>query len=70
MLSDFVARAANLESHIHFVERMPPKDPDKPAQFVPTRFIYSNKINRDDKLLLAFDARVLSEVIGREVSLR
>ena len=66
---DFVARAANLESHIHFVERMPPKDPDKPAQFVPTRFIYSNKINRDDKLLLAFDARVLSEVIGREVSL-
>ena len=66
---DFVARAANLESHIHFIERTPPKDPDKPTQFVPTRFIYTNKINRDDKLLLAFDARVLSEVIGHEVSL-
>jgi len=66
---DFVARAAHLESHIHFVERTPPKDPDTPAQFVPTRFIYTNKINRDDKLLLAFDARVLSEVIGHEVSL-
>jgi predicted RecB family nuclease len=66
---DFVARAANLESHIHFVERTPPKDPDKPAQFVPTQFIYTNKINRNDKLLLAFDARVLSEVVGHEVSL-
>ena len=64
---DLVARAANLESHIHFIERIPPKDPDKPAQFVPTRFIYTNKINKDDKLLLGFDALVLFEILGREV---
>src|SRR5262245_42895260 len=65
---DFVARAQNLESHI-IVERTPPEAPGKPVQFIPIRFIYANKINKDDKLLLAFDARVLSEVLGREVAL-
>jgi predicted RecB family nuclease len=64
---NFVAEAVNLESHIDFIERTPPKDPDKPAQFIPTRFIYTNKINKDDKLLLGFDALVLSETLGREV---
>lgn len=55
---DFVARTANLESYIDFIERTPPEDLDKPAQFVPTRCIYTNKINKDDKLLLGFDALV------------
>jgi predicted RecB family nuclease len=64
---DFVAEAPELESHIHFIERTPPKESDKPPQFVPTRFVYTNKINKHDKLLLGFDALVLSEVIGREV---
>jgi predicted RecB family nuclease len=31
--------------------------------------VFRNKLNRDDKLLLAFDARVLSEVVRREVGL-
>jgi len=56
---NFVAESLNLESHIDVIERTPPKDPDKPPQFVPTRFINTNKINKDDKLLLAFDALVL-----------
>jgi hypothetical protein len=38
-------------------------------QFIPTRFIPANKISRDDKLLLAFDALVFSEVLGREVGI-
>lgn len=66
---DFVARAQNLESHIHIVERTPPEESGKPFQFIPIRFIYTNKINKDDKLSLAFDALVLSEVTGREVGL-
>src|ERR1700756_5067355 len=66
---DFVAQAQNLESHIHIVERTPPEGSDKPVQFIPIRFIFTNKINKDDKLLLAFDADVLSEVLGREVGL-
>src|SRR5215813_7994260 len=52
---EFVAEAPELESHIHFIERTPPKESDKPPQFVPTRFIYTNKINKHDKLLLGFD---------------
>lgn len=66
---DFVGRAQNLESHIHIVERTPLEASGKPVQFIPIRFIYTNRINRDDKLLLAFDALVLSEVLGREVGL-
>ena len=38
-------------------------------RFIPIRFIYRNKLTKDDKLLLAFDAFVLSEMLGRAVSL-
>ncbi len=66
---DFVAQAQNLQSNIHVVERIPPDEFGRPIQFIPIRFIYTNKINKDDKILLAFDALVLSEVLGREVGL-
>src|SRR5215510_11468675 len=66
---DFVAQVQDLESHIHIVERTPPEAPGKPVPFIPIRFIYTNKINKDDKLLLAFDALVLSKVLGRDVGL-
>jgi hypothetical protein len=39
------------------------------VEFVPIRFVFRNKLNRDDKLLLAFDTRVLSEELRREVGL-
>ncbi len=63
------ARAQNLESTIHAVERLTSEGPDKLALFVPIRFIFSNKLHKDAKLLLAFDAFVLSELLGREVGL-
>jgi predicted RecB family nuclease len=65
---DFVAQAQNLQSNIHVVERIPDEF-GRPIQFIPIRFICTNKINNDDKILLAFDALVLAEVLGREVSL-
>jgi predicted RecB family nuclease len=58
-----------LESCLHAVERVPSEGRGKPAQFVPIRFIYRNKLTHDDRLLLAFDALVLAQVLGREVSL-
>ena len=64
---DFAAETQNLRSCIQAVERSPSEDRGKPAQFVPVRFFFTNKLTRDDKLLLAFDALVLSETIGREV---
>ncbi len=58
-----------LESEVHAVERAPSEGRGRPAQFIPIRFIFTNKLREDDKLLLAFDAFVLSEATGREISL-
>ena len=66
---DLVARAQNLESSIHAVERLPEEGPGQPSQFTPIRFSFTNKVTRDDKLLVAFDALILSKILGREVSL-
>jgi len=51
------------------VERVPSDTPGKSVQFIPSRFIFTNKLARHDKLLLAFDALVLSEALGQEVAL-
>jgi hypothetical protein len=61
--------AATIETCLHAVERIPSAGRGQPAQFVPIRFIHRNKFTKDDKLLLAFDAFVLSEMLGRAVSL-
>jgi len=66
---DLTTRADNLESTVHAVERVASRGPGEPTQFIPMRFIYTEKLNRDDRLLLAFDALVLSENLGREVGL-
>jgi len=66
---DLTTRAYNLESTIHAVERVPAQGRGDPAQFIPIRFVYTDKLSRDDRLLLGFDALVLSEMLGREVSL-
>src|SRR5437667_6356536 len=58
-----------IESRIHVVERIPSEGRGKAAQFIPVRFIFTNKLGKDDKLLLAFDAFLLCEMLGREVSL-
>ena len=60
---------ATIETCLHAVERIPSAGQGQPAQFVPIRFIYRNKLTKDDKLLLAFDAFVLSEMLDRAVSL-
>jgi len=57
------------EARLHAVERMPSEGRGKAARFIPIRFIFRNKLTKDDKLLLAFDAFVLSETLGRDVSL-
>jgi hypothetical protein len=58
---DLVAGAQDLESTNQAVERVPPTGRGQPSQFIPIRFIFTNKLTRDDKLLLAFDALVLAE---------
>jgi len=59
----------NLETRLHAVERVAAEGRGKPAQFIPIRYVFTNKLGKDEKLLLAFDAFVLSEILGREISL-
>ena len=66
---DVTARAPNLESSLHAVQRIPLNARVQPAQIIPIRFIFTNKLTRDDKLLLAFDTLVLSEMLGSEIRL-
>ena len=56
------------EIRLHAVERVPSEGRGRPAQFIPIRFVFFNKLTKDDRLLLAFDAFVLSEAMGREVA--
>jgi len=65
---DVEAQTEHMESRLHAVERVPSEGRGKPAQFVPIRFIPFNKLTKNDRLLVAFDALILSEVLGREVS--
>jgi predicted RecB family nuclease len=39
----------------------------KAARFMPIRFVWTNKVGRHDKLLLASDALALSKMLGRDV---
>jgi hypothetical protein len=66
---DFAVQSQNFQCSCHAVQQIPSAGRRRTAQFVPIRFLFRNKLNRDDKLLLAFDARVLSEVVSRGVGL-
>ncbi|MBI4661562.1 MAG: TM0106 family RecB-like putative nuclease [Verrucomicrobia bacterium] len=56
-----------METRLHAVERVPSEGRGKAAQFIPIRFVFFNKLTKDDKLLLAFDAFVLSTALGRAI---
>jgi hypothetical protein len=56
------------ESCLQVVERVPASGRGRPANFIPYRFEPINKITKEHKLLLALDALLLSELLGREVS--
>src|SRR5271169_1812818 len=58
----------SLVACLHAIERMPSAGRGKSAQFIPIRFVFTNKLTKDDQLLLAFDAFVLSEALGREIA--
>jgi predicted RecB family nuclease len=67
MAVDLPAQAPNIEARIPIVERAPSTGRGKAAQFIPIRFVWANKVGRDDKLLLAFEALALSKTLGRDV---
>ena len=64
---DIPIQCGDMVTRLHAIERVPCKSRDKPIQFIPIRFIFFNKLTKNDRLLLAYDALVLSEVLGQEV---
>jgi predicted RecB family nuclease len=56
-------------SRLDAVERVVSKGRGRPAQFIPIRIMPRNKLTRDDRLLVAFDAQMLSAVLGCDVDL-
>ncbi len=64
---DVEVHADLLESRLHAVERVPAQGRQGATQLIPFRFVTANKLTRHDKLLLAFDALVLSESLRCEV---
>ncbi|MFH0960715.1 MAG: TM0106 family RecB-like putative nuclease, partial [Pseudomonadota bacterium] len=56
-----------LASNIHAMERVPSGGQGKPTQFIPIHFVFTNKLSKNEKLLLAFDALILSETLGCEI---
>jgi predicted RecB family nuclease len=66
---DVRLRVHGMEAQLQAIERMPSDGRGRPAQFIPYRFEIANKVSKYDKLSLAFDAFLLSEVLGRKVVL-
>jgi hypothetical protein len=63
LATNVTAQAHNMESTIPMVERVTSGE-GKTAQHVPVRFVYTDKLSRDDKLPVTFDALVLSGMMG------
>jgi predicted RecB family nuclease len=54
----------DLETHLDLVQRVPSNTPGTIDKLMPIRFVIRNKLNTYDRLLVALDATVLSELTG------
>jgi CRISPR/Cas system-associated exonuclease Cas4 (RecB family) len=55
-----------LDSEIHALERLPTST-HKAIDIIPIRFVFTNHFTAADKLILAFDAFILSEILGLNI---
>jgi predicted RecB family nuclease len=67
--TDVRLQTNRLASSLQGIERMPSERRNQRIQFIPYRFQVTNKITKNHKLSLAFDALVLSEATGCDASL-
>src|SRR5882762_588656 len=58
-----------LETEIHAVEHTPSESANNLAEFIPIRFVFTNKLGNDQKLLLGFDSFLLSKALGCEINI-
>lgn len=66
---DLPVQTGHMAARLHAVERVPSQSRGKAAQFIPVRFTFFNTLTKEDRLLATFEALVLSEAVGREISL-
>ena len=66
---EMLVQANDLECRIPAVERARSEGRGGRVQFIPYRFEFSNKLTKQHKLMLAFDALVLSDATGRNIRL-
>ena len=69
LATDVRWRTGDLECCLQAVERVPSEGRGRPALFIPYRFEFTNKLTKEHKLQLAFDAFRLSDAFRREVTL-
>ena len=62
-----VQTAFTAETHLHAAECVPAEGRGKTDRITPIRFTFTNKLTKDDRLLLAFDAFVFSAALGRKI---
>jgi len=60
--------ACTVESVLQAIERIPPEGRGKVGQLIPIRFIFRNKLTNQDRLLLAFDASIVSAMLARQIN--
>lgn len=65
LIADCILSTNGLQSHTHALERSTTPVKRKQSPFIPIRFFPNEKITKYDKLLLAFDALVLSSAFGK-----
>lgn len=65
VIFDCLVQADEMFSHIHAIERMPSSGNETPYPYLPIRCVSAEKITTHERLLLAFDALVLSKYFGK-----
>lgn len=69
MALDVDVQTENMESRLQAIKCTPSDRRGKRTGLIPIRFTPANKLTQHHRLLLAFDALVLSKILGKEVRL-
>jgi predicted RecB family nuclease len=67
LATNITAQTPQLQSDLHAVECLRSSTRNKSDKFSAIRFVSANKLGKDARTLLAFDALVLSDVIGQDI---
>jgi len=63
----FIAATPQFKTTIQAIERIQSLKKGVRSQLIPIRFCFTNKISKNDKLILSFEAFVLSELTGHAI---